>query len=449
MFQLSRNVVPTLFFFAAIGHTFCAGAIARRARRIVQRRDRTAHIFRMRRFFLGFCGRLCHLLGEVELPFILWAIPSLSAVAGMGGAGALRRYLFEEISFAEPVFIVVIMAMAATRPVLSLAKKIIGALAGLGHGTVAAWWFAILLAAPPLGSFLTEPAAVTIAALLLGEKFYGRRPSAKLAYGTLGLLFTNISVGGALTNFAAPPILMVAHRWHWTTSHVFFCLGLRALCGIILATCAYGLFFRKELAALGSNSPAHSARDADVPCPIWLSISHVVLMAWTIGSIHSPIAMAGGLVAFLALVRLTFRHQSKLRWKESFFVGVFLAGLALHGGLQGWWIEPLLSDLGPFALFGMAAFLSSFNDNAAVTYLTALVPSVGANGMLQRAVLAGAISSGGLTVIANAPNPAGQSLLQKFFPGGISPLKLLLAAALPTSIVSLCFLAGLRTANFS
>jgi hypothetical protein len=378
----------------------------------------------------------------VELPFIIWVIPSLLAVYWTSGAGALRRYLCDEVSFFEPIFIVTVMAMAATRPILTLAEKVIGAFAALGRGTAAAWWFAILLAAPPLGSLLTEPAAITIAALLLGQKFYILRPSPKLAYGTLGLLFTNISVGGVLTNFAAPPILMVAHRWHWTTAHVFRHLGLRALCGMALATCAYGIFFRKELAALGRISRWRSEGNSRLSCPFLISIGHVAFLAWTVGCGRDLTALLGGLVTFFLFVRLTRAHQSKLRLQEPALVGIFLAGLVLHGGLQNWWIEPLLCGLGPFTLFAMAAFLSTFNDNAAVTYLTTLVPSVGASGVLQLAVVSGAIGSGGLTVIANAPNPAGQSLLRAYFPGGISPWKLFLAA-LPSAVaVSLCFLSS-------
>ena len=59
---------------------------------------------------------------------------------------------------------------------------------------------------------------------------------------------------------------------------------------------------------------------------------------------------------------------------------------------------------------------------------------------LKYAVVAGAVTGGGLTVIANAPNPAGQSILQRYFPEGISPLGLLLGALAPTVIMGLCFL---------
>ena len=58
---------------------------------------------------------------------------------------------------------------------------------------------------------------------------------------------------------------------------------------------------------------------------------------------------------------------------------------------------------------------------------------------LKHAVVAGAVAGGGLTVIANAPNPAGQSILKGYFKNGVSPPKLLAAALAPTIIVWLLF----------
>jgi hypothetical protein len=55
-------------------------------------------------------------------------------------------------------------------------------------------------------------------------------------------------------------------------------------------------------------------------------------------------------------------------------------------------------------------------------------------------VVAGAVTGGGLTVIANAPNPAGQSLLSRYFDGGVSPLALAAGALAPTLVVGAAFL---------
>ena len=119
-------------------------------------------------------------------------------------------------------------------------------------------------------------------------------------------------------------------------------------------------------------------------------------------------------------------------------VGLFLAGLVVHGGLQGWWLQPLLGSMGSTSLFWWSTFLTSFNDNAAITYLSTLVPNL--SEIMKHAVVAGAVTGGGLTVIANAPNPAGQSILQGFFPNGVSPLKLAAAALIPTLIMAVAFI---------
>jgi Na+/H+ antiporter NhaD/arsenite permease-like protein len=119
-------------------------------------------------------------------------------------------------------------------------------------------------------------------------------------------------------------------------------------------------------------------------------------------------------------------------------VGFFLGGLVIHGGLQGWWIAPFLGALGEVPLMFSSTILTAFNDNAAITFLSTLVP--GFTRGLKYAVVAGAVAGGGLTVIANAPNPAGQAILKGHFENGIAPIRLLMGAIIPTIIMVLCFL---------
>ncbi len=143
---------------------------------------------------------------------------------------------------------------------------------------------------------------------------------------------------------------------------------------------------------------------------------------------HSPILFIGGFLFFLAFVQATQQYQDSPDLKAPILVGFFLAGLVVHGGLQGWWIGPVLGRLGEVPLL-----LTAFNDNAAITYLATLVPGLGDTPRYM--IVAGAVTGGGLTVIANAPNPAGQAILSRFFPGGVSPLGLFLGALAPTLIV--------------
>ena len=86
-----------------------------------------------------------------------------------------------------------------------------------------------------------------------------------------------------------------------------------------------------------------------------------------------------------------------------------------------------------------ATLLTALNDNAAITYLASLVP--GFSDELKYAVVAGAVTGGGLTVIANAPNPGGESILvSRFGDEGISALRLFLWALIPTVIRGAAFM---------
>ena len=430
------NVMATAIFSLAILHIFLAPRLASAAHR---ERQRTHGVGVGSR---GTRATALHLLGEVELVFALWALVLIAAMALYGGWRVAGRYLTGTVTFTEALFVVVVMAIAATRPIVGLAESGVRALARLGRGTPGAWWIAILLVGPLLGSFITEPAAMTICALLLARQFYTLRPSAQLKYATLGLLFVNVSVGGTLTHFAAPPVLMVARPWGWDTAFMLTTFGWRAVTGITIATLLYYLWFRREFQRL-----AHSMTELDFTqtaidsptgrIPAWMTVLHAAFMVWTVVNSHSPVLFLAGFALFLVFTRVTAGDQGRLELRTPLLVGLFLGGLVIHGGLQGWWIAPLLSSLAEFPLFLGATFLTAFNDNALITYLATLAPDLSAD--LRIAVVQGAVLGGGLTVIANAPNPAGQALLSRFFGDAVSPLGLFLGATMPTVVVGVVF----------
>ena len=165
---------------------------------------------------------------------------------------------------------------------------------------------------------------------------------------------------------------------------------------------------------------------------------HVVFMGWTIINAHHPELFVPGLLFFIGFAEVTADYQNRIDLKAPMLVGFFLAGLVTHGGVQGWWIEPVLGSLAELPLALTATVLTSFNDNAAITYLSTLVP--GFTDGLKYAVVAGAVTGGGLTVIANAPNPAGQAILKGYFDNGVSPIGLLKAALVPTVILFAMFM---------
>ena len=448
------NVAATVIFFLAIVHTFACGWFTRLAHRYehlhqeeLQSRDPVLDDDLPEAVAeVSFRGTLFHFLGEVEAVFGLWVIALVVAATHYYSWTDFKLYVGNDCQFVEPLFVVVIMAIAASRPVLRISERLLALVAGLGKGSPTAWWLSVLTLAPVLGSFITEPAAMTIGALLLAKRFYPFKPSPKLAYATLGLLFVNISVGGTLTSFAAPPVLMVAAKWGWDTPFMMLQFGWKAVIGIGLSSLAYGMIFRKELSRLteraaspaGSGDTPPSWNDRDVPIPGWVTAVHLGFLGWTVYATHYPVLFIGGFLFFMAFVMATLHHQNEISLRGPMLVGFFLAGLVIHGGCQAWWIEPIILTLRDQTLMFGATVLTAFNDNAAITYLAAQVDGI--TPTAKYAIVAGAVAGGGLTVIANAPNPAGQSILSRFFKNGISPLGLLLGALLPTAIVYLCLL---------
>jgi len=445
--QVPFNAVATSIFFLAILHTFLAARFSVLAHDVQHRHDArlraAGHPTRP-----SVAAELLHFLGEVEVVFGLWAVVLGAAIAIAYGWATVVHYLDTTVNYTEPLFVVVIMALAATRPIVTFAEAGLARIARLGRGTPGAWWATILTVGPLLGSFITEPAAMTICALLLARQFYDLRPSTRLKYATLGLLFVNVSVGGTLTQFAAPPVLMVARPWNWDLAYMLTHFGWRAALATVGSTAVYYLVFRRELGALASRPPVpdddRSADGVDAgtqvgtqPVPAWVTLVHVLFMAWTVVNSHHPALFLGGFLFFIGFARATVPFQSPIDLKPPLLVGFFLAGLVIHGGLQAWWIAPVLASLSASALFFGSIALTAFNDNALVTYLATLVPSL--NEGTKYAVVAGAVTGGGLTVIANAPNPAGQALLGRFFGGAILPLGLLLGAVVPTAISIVAF----------
>jgi hypothetical protein len=292
---------------------------------------------------------------------------------------------------------------------------------------------------------ITEPAAMTICALLLAKQFYDLRPGARLKYATVGLLCVNVSIGGTLTHFAAPPVLMVARAWGWDLAFMLSHFGWRAALAAAVSTGLYFVAFRRELRGLARKAPVPDVEIPDdenaaplLPVPAWVVIVHMLFMIWMVANAHYPVLFIGGFLFFLGFARATASYQSRLDLRAPLLVGFFLAGLVIHGGLQGWWIAPLLARLSEHPLFFGATVLTAVNDNALITYLATLVPNLA--DALKIAVVEGAVVGGGLTIIANAPNPAGHAILRRFFDdGAISPLGLVVGALPATIVAALVF----------
>lgn len=404
-----------LLFAIALVHTFSAKALERFAHRY------PAH------------AGVWHLLGEVEVVFGFWAMVLVVYLALVGGSGEALQYI-ESRNFTEPMFVFVIMVVAASRPILRLARASVdrGALL-LPLSRPLATYFLALFLLPLLGSFITEPAAMTLAALLLRDRFYSQQLSNRLKYATIGVLFVNISIGGTLTPFAAPPVLMVAAKWDWTLAFMLEHFGWRSALACLVNAGGATLLFAPELRQLSAAQASEGE-----PVPWQLTLVHLLFLLGVVVFAHHAIVFMALFLFFLGVAGAYDRYQDRLMLREALLVAFFLAGLVVLGGQQQWWLQPTLESMSPTAVYYGAIALTAITDNAALTYLGSLVE--GLTDSFKYSLVAGAVTGGGLTVIANAPNPAGYSILKsRFEHEEISALGLLAAAAIPTLVAIASF----------
>ena len=423
------QIIGTVLFAVAVLHTFT-----------VSKFEKIAH-----KYPQGSMGEnFFHFMGEVEAVFGIWAAVFLIFYSFIDGfaiydeshhvIGGALHYL-ESLNFTEPAFVFVIMCMSATKPVIEFAKNVILAVSKLlPFGKKKSFYISSLIIGPLLGSFITEPAAMTVTALILLDNFYAKEMSTKFKYATIGVLFVNISVGGTLSHFAAPPVLMVAAKYGWGLPFMLKNFGWKAVIGVFINTFIVASMFSKELKG---QLPRKDAHPTDMDPPWWITVIHLVFMALVVYGAHHIVFFMGLFLFFLGFTKVTGEYQEELKLKESLLVGFFLAGLVTLGNVQQWWLQEVLTKLDALFLYYGAAALTAITDNAALTYLGSLVEL---SESAKYLIVAGAVAGGGLTVIANAPNPAGFGILKKSFgEDGIAPQKLFLAALAPTIVVLLCF----------
>jgi hypothetical protein len=410
------QILAACLFAVALLHTFAAGQFERLAHR-----------------YPGHAG-LFHLLGEVEVVFGFWAMVLVVAMALVAGSEEALAYA-ESRNYTEPLFVFVVMVVAASRPVLGTVVRVVAAVARrapLPTSLTTAWLGLAIV--PLLGSFITEPAAMTIAALLLAPVVFRREMREGPKYFALGVLFVNVSIGGTLTSYAAPPLLMVAATWNWDSATMLGQFGWKAAAAVLVNASLAAAALRRPLAAL----PERHA-EAVEPVPLAIVLVHIAILVGVVLLAHHAVAFLGLFLLFLGFAQAYERHQSPLVVREALLVAFFLAGLVVLGGLQAWWLQPIVESLAPLQLFFGALALTAITDNAALTYLGAQIPGIG--DAAKYMLVAGAVAGGGLTVIANAPNPAGVALLRRGFADeSVGAGGLLLGAALPTAVAAAAFL---------
>ncbi len=531
------NLYATIVFFLAIIHSMMIGFfknLSHKARIEYNKLKKQGLVDKESK---SMKAGLYHILSEIEVVFGLWTVALGIIISIFYDWGTFTEYV-NGLKYNEPLFIIVIMTIASSRPILKFFELAMWKVVKIFNGTLEAWWLAILILGPILGSLITEPAAMTVCAYILAEKVYMTNPSKKIMYATLALLFVNISIGGSLTNFAAPPILLVAEPWGWDINYMFSTFGWKAFIAIVLSTTTYFILFKKEFESmqesfehykykryiqhkfiskkelndifdelsllvskntnffseLNAYSTILKERIKDIAIknlspeefelldiesaidekfesiklnelqrivpgllpektrpkywdlkwdqrednvPYWIIGVHIAFLVWTVINSHSPALFLGGFLFYLGFYQITSFYQNRLDLKPALLVAFFLSGLIIHGTLQSWWISPILANLPAFALNITAITLTAFNDNASLTYLSTLVPELSET--LKYALVSGALTGGGLTIIANAPNPVGLSILKKYFKKGISSVELLKYALIPTLITAITF----------
>ena len=408
------NFIGTALFAIAILHTFSTKYFE--------------HLAHTHKKFSG----ILHLLGEVEIVFGFWAMVLVVFMFILEGSSSAVGYV-DSRNFTEPMFVFVIMVIAATKPILEFSEKIVILISKfIPIKTEVGMFFLLLSFVPLLGSFITEPAAMTLAALLLGRLYYNNKLSEKFKYLTLGVLFVNISIGGTLTPYAAPPVLMVAGTWNWDILFMMENFGWRSAIAVLINASALTFFYKNELNEINFNAQTKKG------VPVALTIVHLLFLLGVVIFAHHPAVFMSLFLFFLGITTAYKHYQSELILKEALLVAFFLAGLVVIGGVQQWWLQPVLISMSDNAVYFGATILTAFTDNAALTYLGSLVD--GLSDPFKISLVAGAVTGGGLTVIANAPNPAGISILKKYFnEEAVSPLGLLLGALVPTFVTIILF----------
>jgi hypothetical protein len=411
------EIIATSLFAIAILHTFMVSSF-----------EKLSHSYPKH-------AGLFHLLGEVEVVFGFWALILVLLYSVFKNTHDAVDFVDQQ-NYEEALFVFAVMVVAASKPVLTLAGVGINFLSGLvsritpiPQNTVI--FFISLSIVPLMGSFITEPAAMTIAALLLRDRFYKVGLPIKLQYAIIGVLFVNVSIGGTLTNFAAPPVLMVANAWEWTTPFMFTTFGDRAALAVFINALFITIIFRKQL-------PAEYIEPSSESMPFSVILVHILFLFGVVYFAHYPAVFLWLLLFFIGFTTAYSKYQNPLILREALLVAFFLAGLVVLGSLQKWWLQPLLSSMSPVLAFYGTVGLTALTDNAAITYLGSLVD--GTSSEFRVALVAGAVTGGGLTVIANAPNPAGLSILRDHFTNRvINPTYLLMAAIIPTIVAIISF----------
>ncbi|MCB0309514.1 MAG: hypothetical protein KDD48_09095, partial [Bdellovibrionales bacterium] len=296
----SFQLVGTLIFACAVLHTFLSSFFEKLATKYPDG---------------SIMENLFHLLGEIEVVFGIWAGVYVLFLWSTIGFHDAVSYI-DSLDYTEPLFVFVIMTVAATKPIVNTARSLMVFLSKIFPiKNEVSMYLVCLIFGPLMGSFITEPAAMTLTALILRDQYFSSTVSSRFKYLTLATLFVNVSIGGVLTSFAAPPVLMVATKWNWDISFMFWHFGWKAVIAVFANTLIATAVLFKELTNLKAFTL--ELHPAARKTPVWLSAIHIGFLGFIVMTSHHAAFFMGLFMFFIGITAITTEYQESLKIRQS------------------------------------------------------------------------------------------------------------------------------------
>ncbi|AAP05554.1 putative Na+/H+ antiporter [Chlamydia caviae] len=427
-YSSSLKTGAALLFFFSILHTFLTPWLFGRCQ--LYQHKKMVFPERWKKYL--WLSEFYRLISRVELVFVLWAAPLFLWFLYSEGYRVTMSY-FNSRNYVFSLFIVIMLILLESRPIVYFSECIFSNIAKIGRQSPRCWWWTLMIAAPLSGALLKETGAMIIAATLLVRNFYKFSPSPRFAYATMGLLFSNISIGGLTSALSSRALFIILPSVKWNNSFILKYFCWKSIIAILLSTTIYYLIFRKEF----NNFPKVVINPSmmNERVPKWIIFVHIILVGSVILARSVPLLMAAIFLFYLGFQKFTIFYQHSINISKVCFVGLFYAGLVIFGELQEWWVLELMHRMSDFGYIITSYTLSIFLDNALVNYLVHNLPV--ATDCFLYLVIAGCMSAGGLTIVSNMPNIVGYLILRPSFPSSSLSLGWLFLFALGPSIISL------------
>ncbi|MDB4713812.1 hypothetical protein OAF14_01685, partial [Akkermansiaceae bacterium] len=111
---------------------------------------------------------------------------------------------------------------------------------------------------------------------------------------------------------------------------VVILFGWKAVVGIVISNALYFSIFKKEFKTMGykENRDTHmpaSWVEREDPIPAWITIVHLLFLAFTVLTAHYQMVFIFGFLFFIGFTQATGHHQNDVNMKSPILVGFFLA----------------------------------------------------------------------------------------------------------------------------